>query len=87
MADALSRVNLDKGTFEVDKENIGKIYHLYAGKEELANLLNQIKEEQTKDFKLTHIKTRIQNDDTKLLPYYQILNEVMFTKPNTRENR
>ena len=65
VADALSRINLDKGTFKVDKEDTGKIYHVYAEKEELANILKQIKDEQMKDNKLDHIKKRIQNNDMK----------------------
>ena len=87
VVDALSRVNLDKGTFEVDREDIVKIYHVYAEREELANLLNQIKEEQIKDDKLTNIRTRILNNDMELVPCYQIVNEIMFIKPNTRDNR
>lgn len=87
VADALSRVNLGNGTFEVDRQDIGKIYyHILACKEELADLLNHITEEQIKDTKLTHIKTRIQNNDMKLLPYYQIFINVMYTKPTTRDN-
>lgn len=60
---------------------------MYAEKEELVNLLNQIKEEQIKVNKLTNIRTRILNNDTELLQYYQIVNEIIFTKPNTRDNR
>ena len=49
--------------------------------------MNSIKEEQIKDTRLTHIKNRIQNNDLKLLSFYQIYNNLMFTKSTTRDNR
>ena len=38
VADALSRVNLEKGTFEMDREDIGKVYYTVINKKELADI-------------------------------------------------
>ena len=56
VADALSRVNLEKGTFEVDREDIGKVYYTVISKKELANILCRIQEEQVTDQKLAQIR-------------------------------
>ena len=87
VADALSRVNLEKGTFEPDREDIGKVYYSLAGREELANILNTIREEQVLDQKLARIRVRIENNDPMVTAYHQLHDGLVFTKPNIKSNR
>ena len=35
VADALSRVNLESGTFEIEREDVGRVYHVVTAREEL----------------------------------------------------
>ena len=86
VADALSRVNLDNGTFEVEREDIGKVYYALIRKKELSDLLKKMKEEQATDPKISQILPRIQNNDTNITPYYQLHEELVFTKSNTKTN-
>ena len=43
VADGLSRVNIEKGTYEIDQEDIGKVYHIIQTREDLERILNQVK--------------------------------------------
>ena len=72
VADALSRINLEKGTFERDREDIGKVYYSLAGREELANILSTIREEQALDQKLARVRVRIENNDPMITAYHQL---------------
>ena len=87
VADALSRVNLEKGTFQIDREDIGKVYCVLTSKEELVDILSRIREEQAKDQKLAQIKERVINNEMKIIPFYQVHQELLFTKTPTKNNQ
>ena len=55
VADALSRVNLESGTFEIEREDVGRVYHVITAREELVEVLSKIQEEQSKDQSLSTI--------------------------------
>ena len=59
IADSLSRVNLEKGTFEVEHESIGKIYYIIKLKRELQEIISKLKVDQRTDPKLIKITDRI----------------------------
>ena len=44
VADGLPRVNIEKGTDEIDQEDTGKVYHIIQSREDLERILNQVKE-------------------------------------------
>ena len=56
VADALSRVNLENGTFEIVREDVGKICLVISAREELVKVLTKIQEEQAKDQRLSTIQ-------------------------------
>ena len=69
VADGVPRVNIEGGTFDVDHENIGKVYHILKSREELEGVLNKIKEDQTTDPKLKTIQERIEQNDATIIPF------------------
>ena len=71
VADALSRVNLENGTFEIEREDVGKIYLVILAREELVEVLTKIQEEQAKDQRLSTIQERLRSNDTIIMQYYQ----------------
>ena len=48
---------------------------------------DRIQEEQVTDQKLAQIRERILNKDLKITPFYQLHKELIFTKPNTKNNQ
>ena len=86
VADGLSRVNIEKGTFEIDQEDIGKVYHIIQSREDFERILNQVKEQQNTDPRLKSIKERLEQNDSTLIPYYCINNNLIFTRPTSRDN-
>ena len=85
VADGLSRVNLEKGTFEVEQENIGRIYHVLKSREELQEVITKVKEDQNTDPKLIKIRDRIKGNDSTLIPFFCIHEELIFTRPTIRD--
>ena len=51
IADRLSRINLEKGTFEVEQERIGKIYYIIKLKRELQEIISKLKIDQRDVYK------------------------------------
>lgn len=86
VADVLSRVNVEGGTLDVEKEDIGRIYNTLVTRQGLTDILNKVKEEQQNDDKLTKIKQRLQSEDPGITPHYQLYNNLIFTTPNINGN-
>ena len=86
VADVLSRVNIEKGTFDTEQEDIGKVFHIIQSREDLEGILNQVKEQQTTNLKLTAIKERLEQGDPTIIPYYCSHNDFIFTRPTPKDN-
>ena len=87
VADALSRVNLENGTFEIEREDVGRIYHVIIAREELVEVLNKIWEEQSRDQRLSTIRERLINNDAIIVQYYQNYNSLIFIKSTVVKNK
>ena len=70
VADILSRINLDDQTFEGEKEEIVKIYHIMESRADLETIISEIKPHQKLDTKLTKLQNRLIESDEKITPYY-----------------
>lgn len=80
VADALSRVNITDGTFNTERNEIGLVYNILTAKQELTELLEDIKREQSEDNKLIEITQRLEAGDEKVTQYYRQHQNIMFTK-------
>ena len=80
VADGLSRVNIEQGTYEFEQEDIGKVFHILQSREDLERILEQVKEQQINDPKLNLIKERLSHNDPTIIPYYCILNNLLFNR-------
>ena len=86
VADKLSRVNIEGLTFSVDQENVGRVYHILKSREELEVIFNRLKEDQTTDPKLKANRERIEQNDATILPFYCVQDNVIFTRPTSRDH-
>lgn len=78
--------SINEKALEIDQEDIGKVYHTIHARVDLERILNQIKEQQNADPRLTKIRKRLEENDHTLIPYYCIHNNLLFTCPTSREN-
>lgn len=63
VADGLSRINLEKGTYETEQEDLSKVFSVIKSREDLELIMKQIAEMQNTDLKLRSIKERLENND------------------------
>ena len=70
IADQLSWINLEKGTFEVEPESIGKIYYIIKLKKELQDIISKLKIDQEMDTKLIKIRDRILQKDPIITKFF-----------------
>ena len=84
VADGLSKINTEKGTYDIEQENIRKVYHILKARKDLEGILNQVKEHQTTDPKLKTIRERLENNDPTIIPFYCIHNNLIFTHPTSQ---
>ena len=78
VADVLSRVDVEKQTFEGEKESVLKIYHIISTRADLATLLTNLSTHQQADPKLKNIKTRLEEGDETIAQYYQLNKDILF---------
>ena len=86
IADRLSRINLEKGTCEIEPESIGKIYYIIKMAKELQDIINKIKTDQQMDTKLTKIKDRILQRDPIITKFFCVYEEVLFIRPTIKNH-
>ena len=77
---------MEKNTFEAEKEEIAKVYHIIKRRTDLEIIINKIKQHQTTDPKLLQIRQRLNNQDDKILPFYCVHEDVLFIKANLNQN-
>lgn len=87
VADCLSRVNWNDKTFEAEKGDQLQIFNIRMNILELNNIIQELKRAQQQDEKSLKIKQRIQENDETIQQYYQIHQDVLFIKPNIRQDR
>ena len=85
VADVLSRIDINKQTFEGEKESILKVYHILSNRADLESLLENLSTHQQADPKLQSIKTRLEAGDETIARYYKIHNNILFIKPSLRK--
>ena len=78
VADVLSRVDIDKQTFEGEKESILKVYHILSSSAGLQSILEHLSTHQQADSKLISIITRLEAGDKTISQYYKIHNGILF---------
>ena len=81
----LSRIDVERQTFEGEKESVLKIYHILSTRADLASLLTNLSTHQQADPKLRSIKNRLEVGDETIARYYQINNDILFIKPSLRK--
>ena len=79
-ADVLSCINIYDQTFDGEKEQLAKVYHIIKSRVDLENILKEIKTQQKSDPKLVHIRQRIQDADNTITQYYCLHDDVLFIK-------
>ena len=86
IADRLSRINLEKGTFEVEPESIGKIYYIIKLKKELQDIISKLKIDQETDTKLIKIRDRILQKDPIITKFFCVYEEILFIRPTIEDH-
>ena len=79
-ADVLSRINLQNQTFDGEKEQIAKVYHIMKSREDLKNILKDVKAQQEADPKLGNIRKRVLEGDEVINKYYCIHDDTLFIR-------
>ena len=80
-----SRIDINKQTFEGEKESILKVYHILSDSADLESLLENLSTHQQADPKLISIKTRLEAGDETIAQYYKIHNGILFIQPSLKK--
>ena len=78
IADGLLRINTEEGSFEGEKEEILKVYHILQSRSDLERILQDIGQQQLLDDHIKRIIDRIQQNDTKITKFFQIHQSILF---------
>ena len=80
-ADILSRINIEKQTFEGEKEKIAKIYNIIRNRSDIENIIKDIRLHQQTDTKLINIRTKLDKRDDRVSQFYCLHDRILFVKP------